>query len=80
MLCIFFFFGVYQNKRGGKVRLQSMLMPWSEFDHSEKGDALYGKFSLLLIRAYGKIVQICAQVNMPMYCSKKKKNAYVDFL
>uniref|UniRef100_A0A2N9FIE6 Ferritin n=1 Tax=Fagus sylvatica TaxID=28930 RepID=A0A2N9FIE6_FAGSY len=31
----------YQNKRGGKVRLQSMLMPWSEFDHSEKGDALY---------------------------------------
>jgi hypothetical protein len=40
----FFFFGEYQNKRGGKVRLQSMLMPWSEFDHSEKGDALYGKF------------------------------------
>ncbi|KAI4318316.1 hypothetical protein L6164_026103 [Bauhinia variegata] len=30
----------YQNKRGGKVRLQTMLMPFSEFDHSEKGDAL----------------------------------------
>ena len=30
-------------------------------------------FSLLHIRAYRKIVQICAQVNMPMYCSKKKK-------
>ncbi|KAH8496835.1 hypothetical protein Peur_054571 [Populus x canadensis] len=31
----------YQNKRGGKVKLQSILMPLSEFDHAEKGDALY---------------------------------------
>ncbi|KAJ4830201.1 2Fe-2S ferredoxin [Turnera subulata] len=31
----------YQNKRGGKVKLQSILMPLSEFDHQEKGDALY---------------------------------------
>uniref|UniRef100_A0A6N2LTS4 Ferritin n=1 Tax=Salix viminalis TaxID=40686 RepID=A0A6N2LTS4_SALVM len=31
----------YQNKRGGKVKLHSILMPLSEFDHSEKGDALY---------------------------------------
>ncbi|XWS74392.1 hypothetical protein CRYUN_Cryun02cG0211300 [Craigia yunnanensis] len=31
----------YQNKRGGKVMLQSMLIPLSEFDHAEKGDALY---------------------------------------
>ncbi|CAA2967377.1 ferritin-2, chloroplastic-like isoform X1 [Olea europaea var. sylvestris] len=31
----------YQNKRGGKVKLQSILMPVSEFDHLEKGDALY---------------------------------------
>ncbi|KAK7276044.1 hypothetical protein RIF29_17175 [Crotalaria pallida] len=30
----------YQNKRGGRVKLQSMLMPFSEFDHAEKGDAL----------------------------------------
>nr|GEY39258.1 ferritin-2, chloroplastic [Tanacetum cinerariifolium] len=30
-----------QNKRGGKVKLQSILMPSSEFDHAEKGDALY---------------------------------------
>ncbi|KAA8534027.1 hypothetical protein F0562_031544 [Nyssa sinensis] len=33
----------YQNKRGGKVKLQSILMPLSEFDHAEKGDALYGE-------------------------------------
>ncbi|XP_021278097.1 ferritin-3, chloroplastic-like [Herrania umbratica] len=31
----------YQNKRGGKVQLQSILLPLSEFDHAEKGDALY---------------------------------------
>ncbi|CAH1430703.1 unnamed protein product [Lactuca virosa] len=31
----------YQNKRGGKVKLNSILMPLSEFDHEEKGDALY---------------------------------------
>ncbi|KAF9596692.1 hypothetical protein IFM89_012891 [Coptis chinensis] len=31
----------YQNKRGGRVKLQSIVMPLSEFDHPEKGDALY---------------------------------------
>ncbi|XWS65805.1 hypothetical protein CRYUN_Cryun05aG0145000 [Craigia yunnanensis] len=31
----------YQNKRGGKVKLLSILIPLSEFDHAEKGDALY---------------------------------------
>ncbi|KAK3197939.1 hypothetical protein Dsin_021354 [Dipteronia sinensis] len=34
----------YQNKRDGKVKLQSMLMPLTEFDHVKKGDALYGKY------------------------------------
>ncbi|MCL7032023.1 hypothetical protein MKW94_009704 [Papaver nudicaule] len=31
----------YQNKRGGRVKLQTILMPMSEFDHPEKGEALY---------------------------------------
>ncbi|PKU65220.1 ferritin-4, chloroplastic [Dendrobium catenatum] len=31
----------YQNKRGGRVKLQSILMPLTEFHHEEKGDALY---------------------------------------
>ncbi|KAK8950229.1 hypothetical protein KSP40_PGU006353 [Platanthera guangdongensis] len=31
----------YQNKRGGRVKLQSIIMPLSEFDNHEKGDALY---------------------------------------
>lgn len=31
----------YQNKRGGRVKLLSIVMPLTEFDHPEKGDALY---------------------------------------
>lgn len=31
-----------QNKRGGKVKLRSIVMPLSEFDHEDKGEALYG--------------------------------------
>uniref|UniRef100_A0A7N0TI75 Ferritin n=1 Tax=Kalanchoe fedtschenkoi TaxID=63787 RepID=A0A7N0TI75_KALFE len=31
----------YQNMRGGKVKLQSIVMPLTEFDHPEKGDALH---------------------------------------
>ncbi|KAM0941224.1 putative ferroxidase [Dioscorea sansibarensis] len=31
----------YQNKRGGRVKLHSIVWPLSEFDHPEKGDALY---------------------------------------
>ncbi|PKI39519.1 ferritin-4, chloroplastic-like [Punica granatum] len=31
----------YQNKRGGKVKLSCISMPLSEFEHAEKGDALY---------------------------------------
>ncbi|KAL3524010.1 hypothetical protein ACH5RR_016844 [Cinchona calisaya] len=31
----------YQNKRGGKVKMHSIESPLSEFNHAEKGDALY---------------------------------------
>ncbi|GMH10206.1 hypothetical protein Nepgr_012047 [Nepenthes gracilis] len=31
----------YQNVRGGRVKLYSLVMPLSEFVHVEKGDALY---------------------------------------
>ncbi|KAJ0088812.1 hypothetical protein Patl1_31420 [Pistacia atlantica] len=31
----------YQNLRGGRVKLHSILMAPSEFEHAEKGDALY---------------------------------------
>lgn len=31
----------YQNLRGGRVKLQSIIAPEMEFSHPEKGDALY---------------------------------------
>lgn len=31
----------YQNKRGGRVKLNNILMPEMEFNHSDKGEALY---------------------------------------
>lgn len=31
----------YQNTRGGRVKFQSILMPEMEFEHPEKGEALY---------------------------------------
>lgn len=31
----------YQNKRGGRVKLHPIVSPISEFEHAEKGDALY---------------------------------------
>ncbi|PSC70014.1 chloroplast precursor [Micractinium conductrix] len=37
----------YQNLRGGRVKLQSIMMPEMEFAHAEKGEALYA-FELAL--------------------------------
>ncbi|KAF6251063.1 ferritin-like superfamily [Scenedesmus sp. NREL 46B-D3] len=31
----------YQNMRGGRVRLASIIQPEVDFNHAEKGDALY---------------------------------------
>ncbi|KAI3866523.1 hypothetical protein MKX03_032738 [Papaver bracteatum] len=38
----------YQNRRGGKVKMQSITMPLSEFDHPEKGDALHVRHFCIL--------------------------------
>ncbi|RZC86268.1 hypothetical protein C5167_007454 [Papaver somniferum] len=50
----------YQNKRGGRVKLDMMLMPTSEFDHSEKGEALYAmEFALFLEKSTNtKLLQL----------------------
>ncbi len=32
---------VQQNRRGGRVKLHSILLPETEFNHKDKGDALY---------------------------------------
>jgi hypothetical protein len=38
MLCVLLCFN-----RGGRVRLRSIVAPLKEFDHPQKGDALYGR-------------------------------------
>ncbi|KAH9553655.1 hypothetical protein CY35_08G023400 [Sphagnum magellanicum] len=63
----------YQNKRGGRVKLQSILMPVMEFDHPEKGDALY---SMELALALEKLTnekllslhQVAVDNNDPQMC------------
>ena len=39
----------HQNTRGGRVSLQSIVTPLTEFDHPEKGDALYGELPCMPI-------------------------------
>ena len=39
----------HQNTRGGRVSLQSIFPPLTEFDHPEKGDALYGELPCMPI-------------------------------
>ena len=40
-----------QNKRGGRVKLHALVGTESEFDHAEKGDALYAFELALCARA-----------------------------
>ncbi|KAI3902694.1 hypothetical protein MKX01_007771 [Papaver californicum] len=50
----------YQNKRGGRVKLDMMLIPTSEFDHFEKGEALFAmEFALSLEKSTNmKLLQL----------------------
>ncbi|XP_018444813.1 ferritin-3, chloroplastic-like [Raphanus sativus] len=59
-----------QNIRGGRVKLEPMVMPQFEFDHAEKGDDLYGQDrvkewsigSFLVSRSGGSLVVFCLVV------------------
>merc|ERR1711937_569483 len=50
----------YQNKRGGRVVLGSLMSPITEFDEAEKGEALYSmELSLSLEKLnYEKLVEL----------------------
>ncbi|EEE52611.1 hypothetical protein OsJ_34941 [Oryza sativa Japonica Group] len=39
----------YQNMRGARLRLQSIVTPLTEFDHPEKGDALYAPLKPMML-------------------------------
>jgi hypothetical protein len=43
-----------QNKRGGRVKLHALVQTQSEFDHADKGDALYAfELALCALRSGG---------------------------
>eukprot|EP00899_Mesostigma_viride_P006556 jgi/Mesvir1/15901/Mv02804-RA.1 len=53
----------YQNKRGGRVKLQSIMLPQMEFDHPEKGDALYAmELTLSLEKLTNEKLLQCHQI------------------
>ncbi|KAH1214428.1 Ferritin-3, chloroplastic [Glycine max] len=59
-----------------KVQLQSMLMPFSEFDHSEKGDALYAmELALSLERLNNEKL-----LNLHSLANENNDVQFVDFL
>ncbi|XP_052185322.1 cytosolic endo-beta-N-acetylglucosaminidase 1 [Diospyros lotus] len=66
----------YQNKRGGRVKLQCMLMPSSEFDHAEKGDALYAmELALSLEKLTNEKL-----LNLHAVASQKNDVHLIDFI
>lgn len=50
----------YQNKRGGKVVLGALMSPITEFDHADKGEALYAMELALSLEKlnYEKLVDV----------------------
>ncbi|KAI9102157.1 hypothetical protein K1719_023667 [Acacia pycnantha] len=66
----------YQNKRGGKVTLQSIVMPLSEYDHDEKGDALYAmELALSLEKLTNEKL-----LNLHSFASKNNDAQLADFI
>ncbi|CAN8254488.1 unnamed protein product [Cochlearia groenlandica] len=66
----------YQNKRGGRVKLQPIVMPPSEFDHLEKGDALY---AMELALSLEKLVNE-KLLNLHSVASKNNDVQLADFI
>ncbi|CAK9218066.1 unnamed protein product [Sphagnum troendelagicum] len=63
----------YQNKRGGRVKLQSIVMPVMDFDHPDKGDALYAmELALALEKLTNEkllsLHQVAVDSNDPQMC------------
>jgi ferritin heavy chain len=73
----------YQNKRGGRVKLNPISSPVMEFDHAEKGDALY---SMELALSLEKLVnekllslhQVAVDNNDPEMCDFIEREYLVE--
>ncbi len=56
-----------QNKRGGRVKLLSLTSPETEYNHAEKGDALYAMeltLSLEVCRDNHEPCKVCPMVSL----------------
>ncbi|KAK4274847.1 hypothetical protein QN277_018016 [Acacia crassicarpa] len=66
----------YQNIRGGRVKLQSLLMPLSNYDHTEKGDALNAmELALSLEKLNNEKL-----LNLHKLASKNNDTQFTDFI
>ncbi|KAF3787839.1 Ferritin-3 [Nymphaea thermarum] len=67
----------YQNKRGGKVKLQTIVRPLTtEFDHPEKGDALH---AMELTLSLEKLVNV-KLLKLHEVASKANDPQLIDFI
>ncbi|KAI9118097.1 hypothetical protein K1719_010429 [Acacia pycnantha] len=66
----------YQNIRGGRVKLQSLLMPLSDYGHTEKGDALNAmELALSLEKLNNEKL-----LNLHKLASKNNDTQFTDFI
>lgn len=58
----------YQSKRGGRVALKTIMPPHTEFDHGDKGDALYAfELALSLEKLNFQVRCVCMCMCIMMY-------------
>merc|ERR1712098_597602 len=69
----------YQNKRGGKVVLGALLSPITEFDHADKGEALYAMELALSLEKlnYEKLVDV--SMGRPRSCHTSRELTFSPF-
>ena len=69
----------YQNKRGGKVVLGALMSPITEFDHADKGEALYAMELALSLEKlnYEKLVDV--SMGRPRSCHTSRELTFSPF-
>ena len=69
----------YQNKRGGKVVLGALMSPITEFDHADKGEALYAMELALSLEKlnYEKLVDV--SMGRPRSCHTSRELTFPPF-
>ena len=68
---------MWQNLRGGRVKLQSIIMPDMEFGNTEKGDALYAMELALSLEKLNN-EKLLALHKVAEECDDPQMTDYVD--